>query len=82
MMQRASVFAFTPGCELPTCSAEDLVVLKAFAGRKRDWEDIEMIKSRQRNQLDWALILEEFKPLAVVKGMPEALDKLTALAKA
>ena len=81
MIQRVTTFAFAPDCELPTCSAEDLIVLKAFAGRVRDWEDIEMIRSRQRNQLDWSLILEEFKPLAAVKEAPEALTRLTAMAK-
>lgn len=38
---------------LLTCSAEDLVVLKAFAGRPRDWAGVETIVARRSAQLDW-----------------------------
>jgi hypothetical protein len=55
--------------------------MKAFAGRIRDWQDIEMIHSRQRNQLDWALILAEFKPLAEVRNEPEAIRRLEIIAQ-
>jgi hypothetical protein len=36
MVARASEFTIQPGVTLRTCGAEDLVVLKAFAGRDKD----------------------------------------------
>lgn len=57
-MQRASYFAYPPGIPLRTCSAEDLIVLKAFAGRGQDWVDVERIIVRQTGKLDWAYIRE------------------------
>ncbi len=52
-VERASEFDFGPGLRLLTCSAEDLVVLKAFAGRGQDWVDLEYVLVRQRRILDW-----------------------------
>jgi len=51
-VQRASPFAIQGGVTLTTCSAEDLVVFKAFAGRDKDWLDIEGIALRQHRRLD------------------------------
>jgi len=51
--ERASEFDFGPGLNLRTCSAEDLLVLKTFAGRGQDWVDIEYVIVRQRRALDW-----------------------------
>ncbi|MGH9366133.1 MAG: nucleotidyl transferase AbiEii/AbiGii toxin family protein, partial [Thermoanaerobaculia bacterium] len=53
---RASDFTIVPGVPLSTCSAEDLIVFKAFAGRERDWLDVEAIALRQSGRLDEALI--------------------------
>ena len=36
---RSSLVEFTPGTALRICSAEDLVVMKAFADRQRDWAE-------------------------------------------
>ncbi len=44
---RATDYAMAPEVVIRTCSAEDLVVMKAFAGRARDWLDIEGIIDRQ-----------------------------------
>jgi hypothetical protein len=60
-VQRASDFAIGEGVSLRTCSAEDLVVLKAFAGREKDWLDIGGIVARVRG-LDRALIWDELTP--------------------
>ena len=43
MIEHATRFEYSPDCVLLTCSAEDLVVLKAFADRPVDWMDIEGI---------------------------------------
>ncbi|MSP96863.1 MAG: hypothetical protein EXR29_06480 [Betaproteobacteria bacterium] len=75
-IERASKFDFGPGLELLTCSAEDLVILKAFAGRGQDWVDLEYVLVRQRQSLDWRLILAELKPLLELRETPENLDNL------
>ncbi len=64
---------------LRTCIAEDLVVLKAFAGRPQDWLDLESVLVRQRRTLNWRLILRELKPLLELRETPENLDKLRQL---
>ena len=48
---------------MTTCSAEDLVVFKAFASRDKDWLDIEGIVLRQAGKLDERLIWQELQPL-------------------
>ena len=40
-VQRSSTWTWTTGQSLLTCSAEDLVVHKVFAGRDLDWGDVE-----------------------------------------
>ena len=61
------------------CSAEDLVVLKAFASRPQDWIDVEKVIVRQGSRLDRKLILEELTPLAELKEEPDILDRLHEL---
>ena len=76
VVQRSSLFDYTPEITLRTCSAEDLVVLKAFAGRGQDWVDVERIIVRQTGKLDWTYIRAQLRPLAELKGTPEILDQL------
>ncbi len=76
MVQRSSVYRYPPDIPLRTCGAEDLIVLKAFAGRGQDWVDVEQIIVRQSNKLDWAYIIGQLRPLAELKGAPEILDGL------
>jgi hypothetical protein len=52
-VRRASKFEFLKNISLKTCSAEDLIVYKAFADRLQDWADIQNILSVQ-TKLDWA----------------------------
>ncbi|MCX7013849.1 MAG: nucleotidyl transferase AbiEii/AbiGii toxin family protein [Candidatus Sumerlaeota bacterium] len=68
---RSSVFAFPPDARIRTCSAEDLIVMKAFAARAKDWLDVEGIIIRQAGTLDWRYIWSQLKPLAELKGAPE-----------
>ncbi len=79
MIERATPFAFADKCPLRTCSAEDLIVLKAFADRARDWSDIETIIIRQGKDLDVQYIQRQLTPLCVLKEAPEIVDKLTEL---
>lgn len=78
-VERASDYAFMDGCRLPTCSAEDLIVHKAFAGRDRDWADIRGIANLQKGNLDRALIRSELVPLLAAKDDVESMEKLEAI---
>jgi len=80
-VRRGSPFEFAPGVSLVTCSAEDLVVLKAFASRERDWLDLQGILVRQSGKLDWRYIRKQLKPLCDLKEEPEILSRLDALRK-
>jgi hypothetical protein len=74
--ERSSLFEFLPGKSLRTCSAEDLIVYKAFADRARDWVDIEGIVVRQGSDLDVQLIEAELAPLVAAKESPGILTRL------
>jgi Nucleotidyl transferase AbiEii toxin, Type IV TA system len=76
---RATEFAFPGKVPLRTCSAEDLIVMKAFANRSRDWADLEGIIIRQAGKLDWTYIGQQLGPLAELKDIPEVLSKLDKL---
>jgi hypothetical protein len=67
VIERSSACAFAPDALLRTCSAEDLVVLKAFADRPQDWLDVEGIIVRQGPALDRPLIVEELDRLLELK---------------
>ena len=75
-ISRSSVFAFPGDAPLRTCSAEDLIVMKAFAARAKDWMDVEGIITRQTGKLDWRYIRAQLKPLVELKGAPELLGEL------
>ena len=81
MIKRATLFPFSSECSLITCSAEDLIVLKTFADRARDWTDVEGIIMRQGNSLDVDYIIKELTPLCDLKEAPEIVDKLQKLIK-
>lgn len=73
---RSSEFAFPGETKVRTCSAEDLVVMKTFAARAKDWIDVEGIIIRQTGSLDWGYIRSQIQPLIELKGAPEILDEL------
>jgi len=75
-VSRASEWKHRKDHSLKTCSAEDLVVYKAFASRERDWLDIDGICARQGAKLGVSLVLAELEPLAVLKDDPEILPRL------
>ncbi|HKO43744.1 MAG TPA: hypothetical protein VJU84_10650 [Pyrinomonadaceae bacterium] len=76
LIERSSYFIYPPDIPLRTCSAEDLIVLKAFAGRSQDWVDVEKVIVRQTGRLDWDYIREQLAPLAELKEALEVLDQL------
>ena len=61
---------------LTTCSAEDLVIHKAFAARDRDWGDAESVLVRQHGRLNLTLIRKELPPLLALKDDRESGAKL------
>jgi hypothetical protein len=75
-VSRSTMFVFPGDAGIRTCSAEDLIVMKAFAARPRDWLDIEGIIIRQTGKLDWTYIVTQLAPLAELKGEPEILELL------
>ena len=75
-VERSTLFTYPPDIALRTCSAEDLIVLKAFADRPKDWMDIEGVIIRQSRQLDWSYIRAQLAPLAELKDAPDLLARL------
>lgn len=67
------------GASLLTCSADDLLVHKVFAGRERDWLDVEGIVIRQGGAVDRDLVLVELTPLLELKGKLGDLERLREL---
>jgi hypothetical protein len=78
-IERASPWLWTTGHTLTTCSAEDLIIHKVFAGRDRDWGDVESVLVRQHVKLDLSVVRRELKPLLELKGQSEAMTKLDGL---
>ena len=79
VIDRSTSFVPAPGVSLTTCSAEDLVVLKAFAGRIQDWLDVEGIVVRQGARLDRTLVLHELGPLLDLKDDRESQLRVEAV---
>ncbi len=76
VVARSSLFAFPSNVLLRTCSAEDLIVLKAFAARTKDWLDVEGVIIRQTGKLDWSYVYRQLRPLAELKEAPDIVIEL------
>lgn len=79
MIARATDVEFEPGVALRICSAEDLLVLKAFADRLQDRADVASMARRRGRRLDWDAIVSRLTPLAETKGDPGILEGVQAL---
>lgn len=79
LIARATDYAIAPPVAIRTCGAEDLVVLKSFAGRPQDWLDIEGIIARQAGRLDVTLIWRELTPLLELKEDTQSVARLRDL---
>lgn len=72
-----------PGAHLKICTAEDLIVMKAFADRPQDRMDLRGILVRQGpGNLDWKYVWEQLTPLVEVKEAPEIITHLKGLINA
>lgn len=79
VLDRATPFDVAPGLSFLTCSAEDLVVLKAVAGRVQDWLDVESVIVRQGPRLKRDRVEAELGPLLDLKEDDDAARTLAAL---
>ena len=75
VMRRAVEFELEPGKAIRVCSAEDLVIHKAIAGRPQDVRDIEGIVYRQRDALDMAIIRRWLHAFAELLDNPEIVER-------
>lgn len=77
-LQRAG-FVALGGARVPFASAEDLVLLKLFAGRPRDLEDAVGVVRRKGGSLDWEYLDRWAHEFAVVPGredLPRQMQEL------
>lgn len=70
-IRRATPYEFEPGCRLPTCTAEDLIIHKAVAARPQDIADIRGTVNRQYGKLDLARIRRWLAIFAEIKEDPD-----------
>ena len=75
IVQRAVAVELAPSIRLRICTAEDLIVMKVFAGRDQDWIDIHGVIARQTT-LDWAQIELELRTLLELIEEPERLNRV------
>jgi hypothetical protein len=76
VIERSSLWQIDDDTTLRTCSAEDLLVMKAFAARDKDWADITGILERIGIRLDLNHVRKELQPLVAAKEEPEILEQL------
>src|SRR3972149_10051849 len=73
LMARAVLYDLGHGRQVRLCSAEDLVIHKALAGRPQDLLDIEGIVARQGDKLDVGYLRQWLARLSRVSADPEGL---------
>jgi hypothetical protein len=76
IIDQAVDFEFFPDKKLKICSADDLIVMKGFAGRDKDFSDIRGIVIKQKGNLNEDYVLEFLTQLADLKEEPELIDKV------
>ena len=69
------------GRSVPICTAEDLIVMKAIAGRGQDWLDIERLLAVRRGELDFTYLENWLGQFAEALEDPEMLSRFEALRK-
>ena len=80
MIERAVGVEVLPQKILQLCSKEDLIVLKAFAGRDTDWRDVKTVIARQGlKSIDWVYVDECLSSLAELKDGDEITSKLNQI---
>lgn len=69
------------GISALVCSAEDLIIQKAIAGRGRDWPDIEALLIEQRGKLDEGYIEDWLTQFSEALGNPDIILQYQRLNK-
>jgi hypothetical protein len=77
IIDRATIFQFDENTALPTCSADDLFVMKIFAARDKDFHDAAGVAIRQ--PLNRKYILQLLEPLCEIKETPELVEKAISI---
>ena len=67
------------GLSLWLCTAEDLIIQKAVAGRARDWQDIEGVLIEQHGRLDLPYLEGWLGQFAELLERPEILTQYRAI---
>jgi len=78
MFQRTQSFSLDPHHEVRVCSAEDLIIHKALAGRANDLKDLEMVVAGQRARLDTAYVRRWLTFFSDALAAPDPLDHFEA----
>lgn len=78
-VERSSLWSLDQGFEIRTCSAEDLIVHKVFAGRLQDWLDVQGIIQVQAEVLIVDTIFDALIPLLDLKEDRSAESRLRAM---
>lgn len=76
---KRAVHAEIMGVATRICTAEDFIIHKAIANRKKDWLDVEPILTRQRGKLDVQYIRNWLKQFAEALETPEILQRFNEL---
>jgi predicted nucleotidyltransferase len=76
IIERSVEFTFIDDIRLRICNANDLILMKAFAGRDKDYMDIKGVVVKQNKLIDEDFILEQLSALAELKDEPELVLKL------
>ncbi len=63
------------GVTVYLCTAEDLIIQKAVAGRPKDWQDIEGVLIEQRSNLDLPYLEDWLGRFAEFLERPEILER-------
>lgn len=78
IIERGSWFEYADGIKLFTVSAEDLAVMKSFAGREQDWIDVRGILEANP-ELDQVTVLNHVKELSELQPEKNSVAKLQKL---
>lgn len=68
-------YELEPGKTVRLCSAEDLIIHKAIAGRPQDISDIQSVVQRQGKRLEVAYIRRWLKEFAEMLTNPDVLER-------
>jgi predicted nucleotidyltransferase len=81
MIERAKPFSVGRGNSLQIIAPNDLIAVKAFANRDRDWVDISDLVTRQDKNVDWPHIFQCVEVMCQLSDQIEPLKKIKAFHK-